>query len=284
MNLKSNKAITLIALIITIIILLILAGVSLSMVLGENGLINKAQASVNKYKESAKNEEKYLNDIEEYLYSKRPLNMVEVNEVYDQTGEIEGKLHVGDFVNYSAGTWDGDNGTEYKKIASSTGVTPNNSSNLPTGNYQFGGFTSIASRDENASKYNNWIGITDKKTGKSVTGWRIFDVTDKKITLISAGCPEDYFHVNANNYSGYISEYILTGSTKASSDIINSVGIGTTYKPRDWSMYLSDKYKLTGSATVLNVEKLEKWYQKYMGVTLKRYDKETFRNYLWHKI
>ena len=67
MNLKSNKAITLVALIITIIILLILAGVSLSMVLGENGLINKAQSSVDKHEESSKNEQTFLNKLEEYL-------------------------------------------------------------------------------------------------------------------------------------------------------------------------------------------------------------------------
>ncbi len=67
MNLRSNKAITLVALIITIIILLILAGVSLSMVLGENGLINKAQSSVNKYQKSSENEQKLLNSIENYM-------------------------------------------------------------------------------------------------------------------------------------------------------------------------------------------------------------------------
>ena len=67
MKIKENKAITLIALIITIIILLILAGVSLSMVLGENGLINKTQSSVNKYQEKATNESNILNKIEEYL-------------------------------------------------------------------------------------------------------------------------------------------------------------------------------------------------------------------------
>ena len=67
MKFKSNKAITLIALIITIIVLLILAGVSLSMVLGENGLINKAQSSVNKYQESSENEQNLLNKVEEYF-------------------------------------------------------------------------------------------------------------------------------------------------------------------------------------------------------------------------
>ena len=70
MNLKSNKAITLVALIITIIILLILAGVSLSMVLGDNGLINKAQSSVDKYQQSANNEQLMLDSIEEYIESK----------------------------------------------------------------------------------------------------------------------------------------------------------------------------------------------------------------------
>ena len=67
MNLKSNKAITLVALIITIIILLILAGVSLSMVLGDNGLINKAQSSVDKYQQSANNEQDFLNNVENYI-------------------------------------------------------------------------------------------------------------------------------------------------------------------------------------------------------------------------
>ena len=70
MKMKSNKAITLVALIITIIVLLILAGVTLNMVLGENGLINKAQSSVDKYKESAENEQKLLNEIEEYIGTK----------------------------------------------------------------------------------------------------------------------------------------------------------------------------------------------------------------------
>ena len=67
MNLKGNKAITLVALIITIIVLLILAGVTLNMVLGENGLINKAQSSEDKYKESATNEQALLNEIENYI-------------------------------------------------------------------------------------------------------------------------------------------------------------------------------------------------------------------------
>ena len=87
MKIKENKAITLVALIITIIILLILAGVSLSMVLGENGLINKAQSSVDKYKESSENEQELLNKVEDYF---NKLEKNESNKVEDKKeGEIE---------------------------------------------------------------------------------------------------------------------------------------------------------------------------------------------------
>ena len=42
-DVKANRGITLIALVITIIVLLILAGVSLTLIVGENGIISKAQ-------------------------------------------------------------------------------------------------------------------------------------------------------------------------------------------------------------------------------------------------
>ena len=42
---KNNKGITLIALVVTIIVLLILAGVSIAMLTGQNGILNKASSS-----------------------------------------------------------------------------------------------------------------------------------------------------------------------------------------------------------------------------------------------
>ena len=42
---KENKGITLVALVITIIVLLILAGVSISLVVGDNGVLNQAQSA-----------------------------------------------------------------------------------------------------------------------------------------------------------------------------------------------------------------------------------------------
>ena len=48
MNIKNSKGITLVALVVTIVVLLILAGVSINLVLGENGLITQAQEAKRK--------------------------------------------------------------------------------------------------------------------------------------------------------------------------------------------------------------------------------------------
>ena len=62
---KNNKGITLVALVITIIVLLILAGVSLSLVLGENGVLSQAKNAKVKT-DTAAAKEKLLLDLSEY--------------------------------------------------------------------------------------------------------------------------------------------------------------------------------------------------------------------------
>ena len=64
---KSEKGITLIALVVTIVVLLILAGVSLNLVLGDNGIINKAKEGRDKYAEATQNEQSELNKVDEWL-------------------------------------------------------------------------------------------------------------------------------------------------------------------------------------------------------------------------
>ena len=60
--LKSNKGITLIALVITIIVLLILAGVSIAMLTGNNGILTQAQNAKNRTEEAKGKEENRLNE------------------------------------------------------------------------------------------------------------------------------------------------------------------------------------------------------------------------------
>ena len=60
MNLKKKNGITLIALVVTIIVLLILAGVSISMLTGQNGILNRAAEAKEKTEIASKDERRKL--------------------------------------------------------------------------------------------------------------------------------------------------------------------------------------------------------------------------------
>ena len=67
---KQEKGITLIALVVTIVVLLILAGVSISLVLNNNGVISKAKDAKNQYAEAQANEEKHFNEVSDWIDTK----------------------------------------------------------------------------------------------------------------------------------------------------------------------------------------------------------------------
>ena len=60
---KNNKGITLVALVVTIVVLLILAGVSINLVLGDNGIVKKAQDAKTKSAEASENDLKGMNSL-----------------------------------------------------------------------------------------------------------------------------------------------------------------------------------------------------------------------------
>ena len=60
---KQAKGITLIALVVTIVVLLILAGVSLNLVIGNDGIMKRAKEAKNRYAEAQTNVEKQLNEL-----------------------------------------------------------------------------------------------------------------------------------------------------------------------------------------------------------------------------
>ncbi len=64
---KEKRGITLIALVITIIVLLILAGITLSMVLGPNGIIERAKQAKEQTQAAALNEQLMFNEVDNYL-------------------------------------------------------------------------------------------------------------------------------------------------------------------------------------------------------------------------
>ena len=66
-QIKNEVAITLVALVVTIIVLILLAGVSISLVIGDNGIIQKATKGREDYTGATINEQQDLNKIEDYI-------------------------------------------------------------------------------------------------------------------------------------------------------------------------------------------------------------------------
>ena len=62
-NNNINKGITLISLVVTIVVLLILAGITIGTVFSDNGIVKKAQEAKNKVEEAARNEQEELNNL-----------------------------------------------------------------------------------------------------------------------------------------------------------------------------------------------------------------------------
>ncbi len=195
---------------------------------------------------------------------------------------------VGDFVDYKAGTWTADTTDGKIKLSVKDGngvsstIDANTSTDLPSSNWQFGGFTVGGSKDGNATPNLEPFNYVKEKitengtlTTKDITGWRIFDIAaDGTITLISAGCPEDYYHSYTLN-NGYKSEYILTGDKTHLPANFDVSGLNV----RDWTAdYVTGK-ATGGSATVLTKSKLDDWYTKYItnGTVADTYISSTFQ-------
>ncbi len=297
-NLKRNvNGITLIALVVTIIILLILAGVTLTIALGENGLFKMARDSGEATKDVSEEEKvkltvssafidgagtlsteklkkSFTNEFGEdkvtdttftgegpWIYEGERKNYkIEttgkitgtakgsqegtgtgktVGELYDGVNKPdeenynEDAMHIGDYVDYDAGNWD-------TTVNAPTSANP----------FTFGGYTAGQSRNTNATG-------GSAETGK-YEGWRIWDVSEDEstVTLISAGCPELYYHQDGTNYA-YNSEQILTGEKKT-----GTLAAGQPSNPRNWnSDYVQGN---ATSARAMKKSDLDEWYGKYI--------------------
>ena len=79
--------------VVTIVILLILAGVSISLILDNNGIIKKSKDARKEYKQAQENEEKDFDDVSDFIEeaTAEPVPKVNVNETAEENSTINGK-------------------------------------------------------------------------------------------------------------------------------------------------------------------------------------------------
>ncbi len=66
-NYLKEKGITLIALVVTIVVLLILAGVSVNALFGNSGIIEKAKEAQNAMDKAAENDQKQIGELTDWI-------------------------------------------------------------------------------------------------------------------------------------------------------------------------------------------------------------------------
>ena len=113
---KTEKGITLVALVVTIVVLLILAGVSINLVLGNNGIIAKAKDAETKSAEASQNDLKGMNALTE-----------EMNNAFGEKPKVDlSKYKIGDYVNYTY-----DKAENYVLTSATCGSGSNPSTGIP---------------------------------------------------------------------------------------------------------------------------------------------------------
>lgn len=153
------------------------------------------------------------------------------------------KAQVGDYVDYDAGVWDQD------KLIPTSGES-----------FTLGGYT-------NGSSRNKGVTCNDKE---KLDGWRIIDIGDEQITLISAGIVECYYLgyssegvskslevLKRDQYNDYVSEEYAVSMSYLTKDMVDKyIGEDSSYKTiSDDLIEIGEEYFLASGATPYSL-----WY------------------------
>ena len=171
-KLKNQKAITLISLIVTIVILIILAGITISMTVGDNGIITRAREASNLYINAQEKEQAEINVLAEQLANGETGS--DGNKLPENTKNTEAgtevKLEPGwgtENVSYIR-TKDGSEVKNVTKVSTvyAISVGEGNTVPVPKGFYYVGGTLSsgVVISDNKADK-NKYAGIEDVPAG-----------------------------------------------------------------------------------------------------------------------
>ncbi len=190
---RKQKGITLVALVVTIVVLLILAAVSINIAFGNNGIFTQAQKAAGDTAAAVDYEANELGKLMENFVKNSIGDTQTPTEEYYLVDQVE----VGDYVAYDAGTW------------SSTVEEP-------TSNATFGSYTSGT---------NKGISVNSHTLGfkASTDGWRVFSKSGSGVTgvvtLISAGTPARGYY---NSFEAERDAMITALNNFANTNFVNS--------------------------------------------------------------
>ena len=260
-TLKNTNGITLIALVVTIVVLLILAGVSLNAIFSENGLINRAKDAQNRMDEATKNDLDSINELNNWIDGKINGTTGSGGTVEGQEGSLlamyqkaqkescdnaDGKcndathLHIGDYVDYKNPT----SGTAEVTSAES-GVYGNDSNGNATVNITQ---TYTLSTTKNNVKW-RVLGI-DSETGglKLIAADPIErDANSALLTAVNKNSEDNLLYLKG-------AESYVYGPTAMNK--IGAMYLNSTYATKARSATMDDVNEVTGVTTPEEIKKV----------------------------
>ena len=267
-NKKRNSGITLIALVITIIVLLILAGVTVATLTGDNGLLTKAGEA-----KQANEEVTALEKIK-----------VEVAGSYGLTGELDidrlnaNLSHISGLIYNEKLLYDTNKITELPVTVVLNGhkISINEKGNVaicvPYSELQIGDYINIDIKYENVGNY---------LPKNDYTGWRVLSVNENSIKLVSSGVPITYMHgtdssismpnLTTNFFNTEISDVARKYYTFRTCGITNSYGNRINAIEDLKNLFLNNKYIATTQVD-------EKKIPQVQSVTLQDYNNVLSKN------
>ncbi|MCI9063443.1 MAG: hypothetical protein HFJ17_02415 [Clostridia bacterium] len=306
-KLKNNKGITLIALVITIIVLLILAGVAISMLAGDNGILRQAAKAKEDTGTASQEEQNILTEMEDIIEEKvnGPRKWAYKEDKNGRktiisNGKID--LPIGTYINYNAAAKDADEKEIEEKTVTSEAGSPTDTG---TSNYY--------KASEKTLKEGNGHSNQTFSNKATTNGWRVFGLNEKgEILIISADPVKTKANTNfyLNGIAGYTygeselnkvcsvygTGYGATGARSINVDDINKItgynpnnigvydpeqtGIGTKYTNSDGVTYGSNiTYSWTNIQNQITSSSYENGYEsKFETYGFNWYDKE---NKIW---
>ena len=282
---KKNKGITLVALVVTIVVLLILAGVSINLVLGNNGIIAKAKDAETKSAEASQNDLKGMNGL---------------------VSEMEGAL--AENGSNGSGSGNGNTGSENNFVTKNTEVTyPDGKVWIPEGFKIAKGSAStvqggVVIEDKDGNQF-VWVPVATiadyKRTAYSTNvATEETDTATNSIKININSSISDYFtealpedeKTSVEIYKGfYIGRYEAgdkesTGTTKAtfrtsSSDTSNSVTIKADQVPYNYVTRTQAVSLAEGFATKQGYKAKTKLVSSYAWDTTIAFIEKTVNNY-----
>ena len=272
-NMKEKRGITLIALAVTIIVILILAGVTIDAVFSENGIINKAKEAANSMNNAVANDQAELNDLLEELNEIMNLewnsniiipdpgedeesikDIIDTGKIFEETSEIEDDY--GNIVKIPEGFKlaedSGVNVEEGIVIEDATSTADNRKGSqfvwIPCGNYNTSKgektnnlsrrtFTTTASVEVNGDSV-----IENEYLGEGSVGSILYSESDSKYKI-------DYFKESVGNAGGF---YVARYEAGGTSGLITSKKGQTVFTGKRDLAYQQAKLMYNGNNIVIS--------------------------------